>query len=69
MTLDELRVVLKGLASGQVAHIPRDSYIELFPLEESDYGARRKAYQFAKANGCTLDNQSAKGEVLFIKPN
>jgi hypothetical protein len=70
MTLDELQALLKGLASGQAAHIPHEVCDELFPPEDDpDYGARRQAHEFAKANGCAMDNQSAQGQVLFVKPN
>jgi hypothetical protein len=68
MTLDELRSLLGGLSPGKAAHISYDVYELLFPPGEPDQGARARAYEFAKSNGCVIDHRSAKREVLFVKP-
>jgi hypothetical protein len=69
VTLDEFQTTLKDLAPGQAAHIPYDIYEELFPPGEPDQDARVRAYKFAKANGCKIDNRTAQREVLFVKPD
>ena len=47
MTLNEFENVLKQLTPGQGAHVPYDTYRELFPPGEPDAAARARAYEFA----------------------
>lgn len=68
MTLDDFRERLAELAPGQAAHVPYEIYEGLFPPGEPDQGARGRAYEFAKANGCVIDNRPGNREVLFVKP-
>jgi len=69
VTLYQFRITLTELAPGQAAHVPYDIYEKLFPPGEPDQDARARAYEFAKANGCKIDNRTAQREVLFVKPN
>ena len=68
MTLDQFIITLRQLKPGQAAHAPYEIYAELFPPGEPDQDARARAYEFAKANGCVIDNRPAQREVLFVKP-
>jgi hypothetical protein len=67
MTLDEFKAQLKDLKPGQAAYIPYELYEKLFPPGEPDQDARVRAYEFAKATGCVIDNRPAQREVLFVK--
>lgn len=68
MTLGEFGSTLRQLTPGKAAHVPYDIYEELFPPGEPDQNARARAYEFAKANGCVIDNRPKQREVLFVKP-
>jgi hypothetical protein len=67
MTLDEFGATLRLLTPGQAAHASYDLYAELFPPGEPDQDARARAFEFAKANGCVIDNRPRQREVLFVK--
>jgi hypothetical protein len=68
-TLDELTKVLAGAEPGQATHISYDVYALLFPPGELDEGARERAHEFAKKNGCVIDRRHLQREVLFVKKN
>jgi hypothetical protein len=67
MTLDELKATLSNLPVGKAAHVPYDVYEMLFPPGEPDESARARAYAFAKASGCVIENRANAREVLFVK--
>jgi hypothetical protein len=67
MTLDELRATLQDLRAGESVHVPYDSFSKLFPLGEPDDEARRRALQFAMANGCYIENRPRSQEIIFVK--
>ena len=60
VTLYEFRTTLKDLAPGQAAHVPYEIYQGLSPPGEPDEGARARAFEFAKANGCEIANRTAQ---------
>jgi hypothetical protein len=68
MTLEEFKTTLTNLQPGKAADVPYEIYDTLFPPGEPDQGAREKAYNFAKACGCVIDNRPKDREVLFVKP-
>jgi hypothetical protein len=68
MTLDELKEMLRELTPGKAAQVPYEIYEGIFPPGEPDQGARGRAYEFAKANGCVIDNRPGIREVLFVRP-
>lgn len=65
VTLEEFGKTLADLKPGQSADVPYHVYEELFPPGEPDQGARKRAYDFAKAAGVAIDNQVAAGVVRF----
>jgi hypothetical protein len=65
LTLSEFGDMLRMLAVGQSAALPY--YAHLFPPGEPDEGARGRAYEFARAHGCEIDNQKAAKQANFIK--
>jgi hypothetical protein len=67
MTLDEFKATLLTLPPGKAAHVPYEIYEMLFPPGEPDEGARGRAYDFARANGCVIENRQKDREVLFVK--
>jgi hypothetical protein len=69
VTIDEFEGTLRQLVPGQAAHVPYYLYEELFPPGEPDQNSRERAYEFAKANGCIIDNRPKTREVLFVKPS
>ncbi|WP_454619354.1 hypothetical protein [Bradyrhizobium cenepequi] len=66
-TLTDLEAELKALAPGAACCIHHDTFADLFPPGEPDIGARGAAYEFAKANGCTIDNRPAEQTLCFVK--
>jgi hypothetical protein len=69
MTLEEFENVLKQLTPGQGAHLPYDTYQQLFPPGEPDETARARAYGFARSHSCQIENHSNDRVVVFYKPN
>jgi hypothetical protein len=69
MTLDEFEDVLKQLTPGQGAHVPYDTYRELFPPGEPDATARARAYEFARSHSCQIESHPNERVVVFYKPN
>jgi hypothetical protein len=69
MTLAELETTLKQLRPGEGAHIPYEMFAELFPPGEPDEQARVRAYEFARASSCQIENHFNDQVVVFYKPN
>jgi hypothetical protein len=67
-TLADLSSELKALAPGAACCIHHDTFADLFPPGEPDINARGAASEFAKANGCTIDNRPAEQTLCFVKP-
>jgi hypothetical protein len=68
MPLEDFRAILAALPPGRAAHVPYELYGTLFPPGEPDEDARARALEFAKANGCVIDNRPKDEQVLFVKP-
>ena len=67
-TLSDLGAALKALAPGMALCMHHDLFADLFPPGEPDDNARGAAHEFAKANGCTIDNRPAEQTLCFVKP-
>ena len=67
MTLDDLAAELRDMPKGKYAHIPYEIYEELFPPGEPDQRARAACYDFAEANGCTVENHPQARVVMIVK--
>jgi hypothetical protein len=67
-TLENLEAQIADLPPGGAVGLPYDTYVDLFPPGEPDQGARERAYNFAKANGCTIDHNLKEQIVFFVKP-
>jgi hypothetical protein len=67
MTLNDLHDVLCQLPVGQICSLPYNVYELLFPPGEPDDGARGRAFQFARAHGCVIENNPQIHEVAFTK--
>lgn len=67
MNLDELKVEMAKMKKGQMIDISHEVYSDLFPPGEPDENARAACYDFAKANGCRIENKPSKQQVWFIK--
>jgi hypothetical protein len=67
MSLDEFRLPLTDLRPGKAAHVPYDVFSIMFPPGVEDDGAKVRAYDFAKANGCVVEHRASDQEVLFVR--
>jgi hypothetical protein len=67
LTLSDFGDMLRRLVVGQSAALPYHTYAYLFPPGEPDDDARGRAYEFARAHGCEIDNQKAAQQVNFTK--
>jgi len=67
-TLADLKAQIVACPDGGAVGVPYDTYADLFPPGEPDQHARAAAYNFAKANGCTIDNKPDGSIVFFVKP-
>jgi hypothetical protein len=67
MTRDDLKAKLEGLKPGEGARVPYDLYAMLFPPGEPDQGARKEAYDFAKALNVKIDNRPDDNAVWFFR--
>jgi hypothetical protein len=66
-TLADLEKELNALAPGTTCCIHHDVFADLFPPGEPDEAARGAALNFAKANGCTIDNRPEEQTLCFVK--
>jgi hypothetical protein len=66
-TLADLQAELKALAPGAACCIHHDTFAGLFPSGEPDDNARKAAFDFAKANGCTISNRPSENLLCFVK--
>jgi hypothetical protein len=67
-TLQDLANEIAAAPAGGAVGVGYDVYEELFPPGEPDQGARAKAWEFAKANGCAVNNRPTERTVFFVKP-
>lgn len=67
MSLDELKKALLQMEPGQCVPMTHALYAELFPPGEPDEGARGRAFEFARANGCRIDNRPHEEAIAFVK--
>ena len=67
-TLDDLKTQIDACPIGGAIGVPYNLYAELFQPGEPDEGARERAYKFAKANGCAINNKWTGEIVFFVKP-
>jgi hypothetical protein len=67
-TLADLKAQIDACPDGGAVGLPYDAYADLFPPGEPDENARAAAYNFAKANSCTIDNKPDANIVFFVKP-
>jgi hypothetical protein len=67
-SLEDLRAEIAACPSGRAVGLSYDVYAELFPPGEPDEFARGRAWQFAKDNGCAINNRVTEQTVLFVKP-
>ena len=66
-TLDDLKAQIAACPPGGAIGVPYDTYADLFPPGEPHFGARARAFEFAKANGCEINNSWAHEIVFFVK--
>jgi hypothetical protein len=66
-TLAEVKAQIDDCPDGGAVGLPYDVYADLFPPGEPDHNAREAAFNFAKANGCTIDNKPDANIVFFVK--
>ncbi len=66
-TIGDLRAEIAACPQGGAVGVPYDTYADLFPPGEPDEGARQRAWQFARDNGCAINNRSAEEVVFFVK--
>lgn len=67
MTLNDLHNLLCQLSVGQTCSLPYSVYELLLPPGEPDDGARSRAFQFARAHGCVIQNKPQTQEVVLTK--
>lgn len=67
-TLDDLRAEIASCKDGGAIGVPYATYAELFPPGEPDTFARERAWQFARENGCAINNRITEQIVFFVKP-
>jgi hypothetical protein len=67
MTLAEFGDLLSALPVGQTGTLPYSVYAVFFPPGEPDQGARMRAFDFARAHGCEIENRPSAQQVVFIK--
>jgi hypothetical protein len=65
--LDDLTSELSALRPGAAICIPHKIFADLFPPGEPDEAAKGAALDFAKANGCTIDNRPDEQSLYFVK--
>jgi hypothetical protein len=65
--LDDLTSELSALEPGATICISHSTFADLFPPGEPDEAARGAALDFAKANGCTIDNRPDEQALYFVK--
>lgn len=67
VTLDDLTTQLRDMPKGKYAHIPYEIYEQLWPPGEPDQRARAACFDFAKANGCRVENKPEERAVWIVK--
>jgi len=67
-TIEDLRREIAHCPSGGAVGVPYDTYADLFPPGEPDQSARERAWNFAKTNGCAINNRVTEQTVYFVKP-
>ena len=67
-TLEDLKKEIAAAPAGTSVGISYDVYEGLFLPGESDEGSREKAWNFARTNGCAINNRSTEQMVYFGKP-
>ena len=64
----ELKAQIDACPDGGAVGLPYDTFADRCPPGEPDHNAREAAFNFAKVNGCTIDNKPDANVVFFVKP-